>query len=129
MSSQWPLLPCMLCMLPHHHLRVKDAWKTSHALTNLCPRRHLPPSSTTLTVAPCVCKHLITTPREVSDEFPHAVTDAFANVFCRVFDHWEVITQDPMKPDSPSNVIMLDVRKRKGLKPEPNPITEYEDKL
>ena len=34
-----------------------------------------------------------------------------------------------MKPDSPSNVIMLDVRKRKGLKEQPNPITEYEDKL
>jgi len=48
---------------------------------------------------------------------------------CRVFDHWEMITQDPMKAESPSNVIMLDVRKRKGLKPEPNPITEYEDKL
>jgi len=46
-----------------------------------------------------------------------------------VFDHWEMITQDPMKADSPSNIIMLDVRKRKGLKPEPNPITEYEDKL
>lgn len=48
---------------------------------------------------------------------------------CRVFDHWEMITQDPMKEGSPSNTIMLDVRKRKGLKPEPNPITEYEDKL
>jgi elongation factor 2 len=50
-------------------------------------------------------------------------------VLCRVFDHWEVITQDPMKPDSPSNIIMLDVRKRKGLKEQPNAITEYEDKL
>lgn len=48
---------------------------------------------------------------------------------CRVFDHWEMITQDPMKEGSPSNTIMLDVRKRKGLKPEPLPITEYEDKL
>lgn len=45
---------------------------------------------------------------------------------CSVFDHWEQMTYDPLKPDSPSNVIMLDTRKRKGLKPEPNTITEYE---
>jgi hypothetical protein len=50
----------------------------------------------------------------------------WGNFFRRVFDHWEVMTYDPLKPDSPSNVIMLDVRKRKGLKPEPNVITEYE---
>lgn len=48
---------------------------------------------------------------------------------CRVFDHWEMITQDPFKLDSPPNIIMMDVRKRKGLKPEPNPISEYEDRL
>jgi elongation factor 2 len=46
-----------------------------------------------------------------------------------VFDHWEQMTYDPLKDDSPANVIMLDVRKRKGLKPQPNAITEYEDKL
>jgi elongation factor 2 len=46
-----------------------------------------------------------------------------------VFDHWEQMTYDPLKDDSPANVIMLDVRKRKGLKPQPNVITEYEDKL
>ena len=57
------------------------------------------------------------------------IADSLRHVLCRVFDHWEMITQDPMKPDSPSNVIMLDVRKRKGLKEQPNPITEYEDKL
>lgn len=46
-----------------------------------------------------------------------------------VFDHWEMMTYDPLKEESPANVIMLDVRKRKGLKPQPNSITEYEDKL
>ena len=45
---------------------------------------------------------------------------------CSVFDHWEQMTYDPLKEDSPANVIMLDVRKRKGLKPQPNVISEYE---
>lgn len=36
------------------------------------------------------------------------------------------MTYDPLKEDSPANVIMLDVRKRKGLKPQPNVISEYE---
>ncbi len=43
-----------------------------------------------------------------------------------MFDHWEQMTYDPLKDDSPANVIMLDVRKRKGLKPLPNTISEYE---
>ncbi len=43
-----------------------------------------------------------------------------------MFDHWEQMTYDPLKEDSPANVIMLDVRKRKGLKPQPNVISEYE---
>eukprot|EP00803_Ostreobium_quekettii_P007249 evm.model.scf_1627.1 EVM.evm.TU.scf_1627.1 scf_1627:5728-11865(-) len=46
-----------------------------------------------------------------------------------VFDHWEVMPQDPQQPGNAANTILLDVRKRKGLKPEPAPITEYEDKL
>lgn len=46
-----------------------------------------------------------------------------------IFDHWEVMPQDPLTPGNASNTIILDVRKRKGLKPEPNPLAEYEDKL
>ncbi len=37
--------------------------------------------------------------------------------------------QDPMQPGNQANTIMLDTRKRKGLKPEPAPLNEYEDKL
>ena len=37
--------------------------------------------------------------------------------------------QDPMQPGNQANTIMLDARKRKGLKPEPAPLSEYEDKL
>lgn len=37
--------------------------------------------------------------------------------------------QDPLQPGNQANTIMLDARKRKGLKPEPAPLNEYEDKL
>jgi elongation factor 2 len=37
--------------------------------------------------------------------------------------------QDPLAPGNQANTIMLDTRKRKGLKPEPAPLNEYEDKL
>ena len=66
---------------------------------------------------------------DVNTHSPIKLLTGWQKRWCRVVDHWEVITQDPMKPDSPSNVIMLDVRKRKGLKEQPNAITEYEDKL
>ena len=41
-----------------------------------------------------------------------------------VFDHWEQMTYDPLKEGSPAYEIMMDVRKRKGLKPSPNGISE-----
>ena len=46
-----------------------------------------------------------------------------------VFDHWEAMSTDPLSKDSPANVVVLDIRKRKGLKPEPTPLGDYEDKL
>merc|ERR1711977_729375 len=33
-----------------------------------------------------------------------------------VFDHWEMLSADPMKEGSQTNEICLDTRKRKGLK-------------
>lgn len=46
-----------------------------------------------------------------------------------VFDHWETIVQDPLEPATLAGKLVADVRKRKGLKEVPNPISEYEDKL
>ena len=46
-----------------------------------------------------------------------------------VFDHWEMLSSDPMKEDSQTNVICLDTRKRKGLKVEMPNLGDYEDKL
>lgn len=39
------------------------------------------------------------------------------------------MSADPMVPGSMTNDILLKIRQRKGLKPEPQPLSEYEDKL
>ena len=39
------------------------------------------------------------------------------------------VTSDPLDGTSQSGKIVLDIRKRKGLKPEVQPLNEYEDKL
>jgi elongation factor 2 len=46
-----------------------------------------------------------------------------------VFDHWELMLANPLEPESQSNNLVLDIRKRKGLKENPSPLNEYEDKL
>jgi elongation factor 2 len=46
-----------------------------------------------------------------------------------VFDHWETMSADPLSSGSQAHTIVLDIRKRKGLKAEPQPLSEYEDKL
>jgi len=46
-----------------------------------------------------------------------------------VFDHWEMMGADPLQAGSQTNTLVLDIRKRKGIKPEVQPLGEYEDKL
>ncbi len=46
-----------------------------------------------------------------------------------VFDHWETMTQDPLQPGNQASELVTKIRTRKGLKPEPFPLAEYEDKL
>merc|ERR1712110_760727 len=46
-----------------------------------------------------------------------------------VFDHWEVMPSDPMDEDSGTHDIMMEIRKRKGLKLEAPNIDNYQDKL
>jgi elongation factor 2 len=46
-----------------------------------------------------------------------------------VFDHWDVMGADPQQAGSQTYQIVLDIRKRKGIKAEPAPLSEYEDKL
>jgi len=43
-----------------------------------------------------------------------------------VFDHWELMQADPMTAGSQTNQLVLDIRKRKGIKAEPQPLSEYE---
>jgi len=46
-----------------------------------------------------------------------------------VFDHWQVISSDPLDPESLSGKIVNKARTRKGLSPEPFPLDKYYDKL
>ncbi|GMH39926.1 hypothetical protein BSKO_07830 [Bryopsis sp. KO-2023] len=46
-----------------------------------------------------------------------------------VFDHWETMVQDPLSEGNAASTLVLDIRKRKGLKPNPSPLAEYEDKI
>lgn len=46
-----------------------------------------------------------------------------------VFDHWEVMQEDPFKPGSKTNVIINAIRKRKGLKEELPKVDDYHEKL
>ncbi|CAF5183817.1 unnamed protein product, partial [Rotaria magnacalcarata] len=46
-----------------------------------------------------------------------------------VFDHWQVMNQDPFDPTSKIRQIVNDIRKRKGLKEGIPPLEDYYDKL
>jgi len=45
------------------------------------------------------------------------------------FDHWELMSGNPMEEGSKSNEVVLGVRKRKGLAPEIPPLDRYLDKF
>ena len=46
-----------------------------------------------------------------------------------VFDHWQVMNQDPFDDTSKIRQIINDIRKRKGLKEGIPPLDDYYDKL
>ncbi len=46
-----------------------------------------------------------------------------------VFDHWQVLNQDPFDETSKIRQIVNDIRKRKGLKEGIPPLDDYYDKL
>ena len=46
-----------------------------------------------------------------------------------VFDHWEILANDPFDPASKSGVLVEAVRKRKGLKPGIPELENFIDKL
>ncbi|KAF3793436.1 Elongation factor 2 [Nymphaea thermarum] len=46
-----------------------------------------------------------------------------------VFDHWDMMGSDPMESSSQAGQLVADIRKRKGLKEQMVPLSEYEDKL
>lgn len=46
-----------------------------------------------------------------------------------MFDHWEILNADPLQSGSQAANLITDIRKRKGIKLEVQPLGEYEDKL
>ncbi|GFZ12639.1 ribosomal protein S5/Elongation factor G/III/V family protein [Actinidia rufa] len=46
-----------------------------------------------------------------------------------VFDHWEMMSSDPLEAGSQASTLVADIRKRKGLKEQMTPLSEFEDKL
>jgi elongation factor 2 len=46
-----------------------------------------------------------------------------------VFDHWDVMSSDPLEPGTQSANLVTDIRKRKGLKEQMTPLSEFEDTL
>lgn len=46
-----------------------------------------------------------------------------------VFDHWDMMTSDPLETGSQAFFLVSTIRKRKGLKEQMTPLSEYEDKL
>jgi elongation factor 2 len=45
------------------------------------------------------------------------------------FDHWAVMNDDPMTPGTPSYAVMMDARKRKGLKVEVPAVDDFLDRM
>ncbi|XP_061368449.1 elongation factor 2 [Gastrolobium bilobum] len=46
-----------------------------------------------------------------------------------VFDHWDMMSSDPLEAGSQAAQLVTDIRKRKGLKEQMTPLSEFEDKL
>ena len=46
-----------------------------------------------------------------------------------VFDHWQLMAEDPLNPATKAATIVADTRKRKGLSEGVPPLDKYYDKL
>ncbi|KAM0062065.1 putative ribosomal protein S5 domain 2-type [Helianthus debilis subsp. tardiflorus] len=48
---------------------------------------------------------------------------------CVYFDHWGMMSFDPLEVGSHESTLVTQIRKRKGLKEQMTPLSEFEDKL
>ncbi|KAF7133375.1 hypothetical protein RHSIM_Rhsim09G0159100 [Rhododendron simsii] len=46
-----------------------------------------------------------------------------------VFDHWDMMMSDPLESGSQAATLVSEIRKRKGLKEQMTPLSDFEDKL
>ncbi|KAF7148982.1 hypothetical protein RHSIM_Rhsim03G0173000 [Rhododendron simsii] len=57
-----------------------------------------------------------------------AATSGQAFLQC-VFDHWDMMMSDPLESGSQAATLVSEIRKRKGLKEQMTPLSDFEDKL
>jgi len=62
------------------------------------------------------------------NEYLRSLTSGKAFPQCS-FDHWEIMKDDPLDKKSRTYKILMETRKRKGLKEEIPIISEYTDKM
>ncbi|KAL5565186.1 hypothetical protein UlMin_028350 [Ulmus minor] len=72
-----------------------------------------------------VALHVDTIHRVGGQVIPNA-RRAFARC---VFDHWDMMSLDPLEAGSQAATLVTKIRKRKGLKEQMTPLSEFEDKL
>jgi elongation factor 2 len=46
-----------------------------------------------------------------------------------VFDHWEILSGNPLDPNDKAGAVVRDTRIRKGMEPSPRPVEYWVDKL
>ncbi|XP_006279071.2 elongation factor 2, partial [Capsella rubella] len=46
-----------------------------------------------------------------------------------VFDHWDMMASDPLELGTQASTLVAEIRKRKGLKEQMTPLSDFEDKL
>ncbi|XP_047163222.1 elongation factor 2-like [Vigna umbellata] len=46
-----------------------------------------------------------------------------------VFDHWDMVSSDPLEPGTPAAARVAEIRRKKGLKEQITPLSEFEDRL
>ncbi|KAF9620682.1 hypothetical protein IFM89_013982 [Coptis chinensis] len=58
-----------------------------------------------------------------------AATSGLASTAQCVLDHWDMMSSDPLEAGSQAATLVSEIRRRKGLKEQMTPLSEFEDEL
>jgi len=47
----------------------------------------------------------------------------------QAFPHWDMVSSDPLEPGTPAAARVAEIRRKKGLKEQITPLSEFEDRL